>query len=1193
MVVEEGEGEGMRKGEEKREEEEECAVPDDASIFAAVKSYVDTYGLVRAQIDSFNHFLEVLLPLIIQENSDVTSVSPCRRFTYHAQWTNVVIMPPTSKESCGFEKALTPDAARMRSLTYSSNVVCDLVHDCFDQETSPPTHVFRRVYRETVLARVPIMLGCSACHLRDPARRSAECPNDPLGYFLVNGSEKTLLSQEKLRTNTTFVFPSKSYPKYTHYAECRSCHELKLRSTSTLLLHATPPRAGFCDVLVELPFVKQMVPLASMFKILGVASRDEVLELVQADDDPLLRHTLCSIFEHDAQSDMSRDEVLDWLGREGTTEGTREKRQKFLCHILSNECLPHMALRMDASSFRKKAHYLAHMTRRLLRVCHGACACDDRDDYQIKRVDSSGVMMGLLFRQLWRSFLKSVSAVQGRMIEKGTIGTANFGDAVVQKKITSGLKYAFSTGNWGQKNRGGQTGVAQILSRMTALSAISQLRRINCPISREGRLPKPRMLHTTSYGLTCPVETPEGAACGLVKNLTLLCHLRVGSAFTAPIAEVVLSAPGGVPVTPLLRATAAQRRGDASVLINGVIVGYAPRERAGALAEAVRALRRRGALPFDLSVALQDNEVHVMTDPGAMLAPCIRASEAGRFADVVRACPPHACAWDRLLAEGVVEYLDKCEEQELKVALAPSDLLLTPRSSASSASSSASSASSSASSAPFTHAHLHPSLCLGVCAALVPLCEFNQSPRNTYQSAMSKQAIGFYVTNLNHRMDTVAHVRVHAQTPLVATAAERILGAAATPAGENCVIAIACYTGFNQEDSVIVSQSSIDRGLFRSLVYRTYRDEEKRSGADAEAFENPSTTPNVSGVHHGGYAKLGPGGVVRLGERLETGDALIGKTIATADLSAEPGHSRSVVKRCKSTFLRSDEPCVVDAALSTTTRDGHRMRKVRTRALRIPGIGDKVASRSGQKGVIGVVLRDDDMPRSDDGVVPDLIMNPHAIPSRMTIAHLLEQLLGRACCEEGRLGDATPFRGVDPEAIADLLEERGFARYGQARLTNGVTGEQMTSLVVQGPVFYQKLKHMVIDKMHSRSRGPLAFLTRQPIEGRSRDGGLRIGEMERDCIISHGAMSVMKDRLMECSDPFVAPVCRTCGLLCDPARQTAVGTKPASCRACGDKCAGVVSKAQPYAFKLLQHELMAMHIAPRVRLEGGEEEGAA
>lgn len=1143
--------------------DDEHAFPTNEDVFRAVRSYTKTQGLFSHQIESFDHFLKDLVPLIVQENSDVTTTSGSH--TWHVQWTNVVVTKPTVKECSGFERAITPDEARLRSLTYASNIVCDMVHDKFDESVSPPRHVYRRVYKETALARIPVMLGSSACVLRDATRRGAECSLDPLGYFIINGTEKTLLAQEKLKCNTAFVFPIK-HPRFTHQCECRSCHELKLRSTSTLLMFASSPSAGFVNIVVELPFVKLHVPLPSLFKILGVHDRADVMDMVQVYDDNRLAQSLRAIYENDAHAEMNRDEVLDWLGKHGTTEKDADQRQKFLNHIISNECIPHMSLQMTADALRKKALYVAYMTRRLLRVVHGIDRCDDRDNFQIKRIDASGTLMSLQLRQLFRAFLKSVASAQGRMVNKGTIDACNFGDVVAQRRISAQFKSAFATGNWGQESRGGQTGVAQILSRLTTLSAISNLRRINCPISREGKSPRPRQLHATSYGLTCPVETPEGAACGLVKNLSLLCHVRTGSAFTSPIADVVLHA--GVRITPLLRADAATRREQCMVVINGVIVGYVAAGDAAELVARVRAKRRAQSLPFDLSVTLSGGTVHIMTDPGSLLCPVLIASEAHRFASVVRGCAPYECAWYQLLREGVIEYLDKMEEQsEMRVALSVDDLRAAPR-------------------GTYTHAHLHPCLMLGVCASLIPFCEFNQSPRNTYQSAMSKQAIGFYATNFNHRMDTVAHVRNLAQKPLVTTTAERLLGVDAVPAGENVIAMIACYSGFNQEDSVIVSQSAIERGLFRSQVYRTQKDEERRSGADAETICDMRDDAQISDRRHACYAKLGPSGIVRVGERVDRGDAIIGKTIATSDISEDSSQSRRTVKRCKSTFLKSEEPCVVDAVLESTSKDGHRFVKVRTRAQRVPVIGDKIASRHGQKGVIGMVFRDEDLPYSEDGIVPDVIMNPHAVPSRMTIGQLVEGLLGRVCCEEARVGDGTPFQGTNPEAIADVLESHGFARYGLARMTCGITGEHMQGLVMMAPVYYQKLKHMVTDKVHARQRGPVTFLTRQPVEGRSREGGLRVGEMERDCLLSHGSMAVMSDRLMKCSDPSEAPVCQTCGLLCDPERaDSLIGTKEPTCRVCREACEGVTQKKQPYAFKLLQHEMMAMHIAPRMRFD--------
>ena len=1145
---------------------DDADLPEDRELFEAARACLRQHGIVRHQTESFDHFLNESLPLIVQENSDVTAQAG--RYTYHVQWTNVVVMQPTVRESSGFERTLTPDAARLRSLTYSSNVVCDVVHDKIDKASSQL--VFRKVYRQTVLARLPVLLGSSACVLRDQGARGNECLLDPLGYFIINGIEKTMIAQEKLRCNAAFVFHSKN-SKFTHYCECRSCHELKLRSTSTLLLHATRFTSGFSNILVEFPFIKLMIPLPSAFKLLGVPTAEDAMRIVCAggDLDATLQQSVAAVFENDPHRDMDRAQILEWVAKEGTTEVTPERRERFLTHIVSNECLPHMSLRSTATGLRKKAIFMGHMVSRLVRVTHGIDMVDDRDDWKQKRVDASGTLMSLLFRQLFRTFLRTVSVAQYRLIDKGTIDTANLGDVVSQKKISSGFRYAFSTGNWGHKNQGGQSGVVQIMGRQTTLSAASNLRRVSCPLSRESKSTRPRLLHVSSYGLVCPVESPEGPSCGLVKSLSLLCHVRTGTPSTGPIAELLLANEDGVTITPLSKTTDDCPIDQTAVLVNGVIVGYVPKSDAPRLVDAVRKRRRAGTLPFDLSVGLLGNgTVQVHTDPGTLMCPMIVASEVHRFSDLVRTCPIYENAWERLLAHGVIEYLDKMEEQSYaRVALTVIDLADHGK--------------------RYTHAHIHPCFALGVCASLIPYCSFNQSPRNTYQSAMSKQAIGFVATNYNRRFETISHVRSHAQRPLVSTVCEAIASdPPPPPSGENVICAIACYMGFNQEDSLIVSQSACDRGLFRSHIYRTYRDEERSNGADAETFENPSLLTDVQGMRHEGYEKLDASGIVAIGQELSDGDAVIGKTILISDLSVDASEVRKTTKRCKTTFMRNDERCVVDATLVSKTREGNRLVKVRTRAQRICCCGDKLASRHGQKGVIGVVLPDYDMPVDEDGITPDVIINPHAIPSRMTVGQLVEQLMGRVCCEEGRIGDGTPFIGTDPERIADQLVSHGLSRYGQSRMTCGITGEHMKMLMVQGPTYYQRLKHMVVDKIHARSLGPTAFLTRQPIEGRSREGGLRIGEMERDCMISHGAAAVMQDRLLECSDAFATPLCRTCGLAAECIQGNAVlGHSETRCRACGAASKGVVVKTQPYAYKLFTQELMAMHIAPRSRLE--------
>ena len=392
-----------------------------------------------------------------------------------------------------------------------------------------------------------------------------------------------------------------------------------------------------------------------------------------------------------------------------------------------------------------------------------------------------------------------------------------------------------------------------------------------------------------------------------------------------------------------------------------------------------------------------------------------------------------------------------------------------------------------------------------------------------------------------------------------------------------------CYTGFNQEDSVIMSRGAIQRGLFRSFVYRTYKDEEKAVGADAERFENPAAI-DCAGMRDACYDKLAQDGIVTPGMSVGNGDAVIGKTLTTSEMQCD-SDVRKDVKRDRSTIIRHNEKAVVDAVFKSTTKEGNKYVKVRTRSTRIPEIGDKVSSRHGQKGVIGMILDQCDMPFSEDGIVPDIIINPHAIPSRMTIGQLIECLLGKLCCFEGCIGDGTPFRNVSIEQIADELEKHGFQRYGNEKLYNGMTGEPMEGVAFMGPTYYQRLKHMVLDKQHARARGPIQILTRQPVEGRSREGGLRFGEMERDCTIAHGVANVLRERLFEQSDPFTTHVCQKCGLLCQSA---AIGmhvrNSDAYCRNCRTS-EGCTEVQLPYAFKLLMQELYAMNIAPRLRLD--------
>ena len=466
---------------------------------------------------------------------------------------------------------------------------------------------------------------------------------------------------------------------------------------------------------------------------------------------------------------------------------------------------------------------------------------------------------------------------------------------------------------------------------------------------------------------------------------------------------------------------------------------------------------------------------------------------------------------------------------------------------------------------------------LGICASIIPFPDHNQSPRNTYQSAMGKQAMGMYVTNYQIRMDTLGYVMFYPQKPLVTTRAMEYLHFRELPAGCNAVVAIMCYTGYNQEDSVLMNQSAIDRGLFRSLYYRSFKDEEKKQGSlSREEFERPDRDTCL-GMRHGTYDKLDDDGLICPGTRVSGDDIIIGKTAPLPEDDSAVLSKRFTKKDC-STGMKHAETGIIDQVLLTTNDQGLRFVKLRVRSMRTPQVGDKFSSRHGQKGTVGMTYTQEDMPFTCEGITPDIIVNPHAIPSRMTIGQLVECIMGKVAACMGKEGDATPFTPVAAEDISTMLHKCGYQKRGNEVMYNGHTGRMLDAQIFIGPTYYQRLKHMVDDKIHSRGRGPVQILTRQPMEGRSRDGGLRFGEMERDCIMSHGAASFLKERLMDQSDAYRIHVCQKCGLI-------AVANLKNQTFECCKNPSERTSVAQvmvPYACKLLFQELMSMAIAPRL-----------
>ena len=1152
------------------------------------------YQLVKHLLDSFNDFILRKLENIIDGFNPIQiqyqHIPDIDKFKYilDIEIKNPVLSKPMITEKDGSTKLMTPNDARNRNFTYAAPLFVDV---CISAKTlceeTLEYNIECKKINNVSLGKLPIMVNSKYCVLTNNSTIKDECRYDFGGYFIINGNEKVVISQDRIAENKTYVFVNNKVSSYSVIAEIRSVQENKFSvpKTTSIKLSSKPNQYGRY-IRVNLHHIKNDVPLFILFRALGIEKDKEIISYIVHDvDDPANRavvQELVGSVEEGNNVNYQR-EAIEYLSRFMNINGypkeiinNKVHRVEILKTVLEKEFLPHVGF-----DFKKKALYLGYMVNKLIKCHLGLMPFDDRDSYINKRIDTPGILLANLFRQYYGKVIKDMKNMIQKDINTGSwkvtnkfinvMNKVNISKIVKSTIIESGLKYGLATGNWGIKNSKTKQGVAQVLNRMTYNATISHLRRINTPIEKTGKLIQPRKLHSTQWGIICPSETPEGVSVGLVKNMSVISSITISSNST--YLRELMNDMG----MELFDGDNPHIFNDQTkVFVNGDLIGI--HRRPNELVQQVRFLKRKGVVNVYTGVVwnIPQKEIWICTEGGRCVRPCyiVNNNQVRLTKDLVDMYKKREIDWFRLVTgtpggdvdDSVIEYLDVEETNTMMIAMKHHDIQKEFK--------------GSTYPTRYTHMEVEPSLMLGVMAGSIPFSNHNQAPRNCYQSAMSKQAIGIYSSNFNKRYDTMAHVLNYPQIPLVQTKTSKIINLDKLPCGVNVIVAIATYTGYNQEDSIIMNKSSVDRGMFVSTYYRTYKEQNNKnhSTGEEEYFCKPRQE-NTKQMKPANYDKLNEDGFVPENTLVEAGDVIIGKCMPQKQGTVIVNKDSSVVLKGGENGV-IDKNCYNDNTFTNMNGDGYTFCKVRVRSVRTPTIGDKFASRAAQKGTVGMMYRQEDMPFTKDGTTPDIIINPHCIPSRMTIGQLIECIMGKACVGHGCYGDATPFNEVSVEEISNLLESCGLERRGNEILYNSRTGEQIPTAIFIGPTFYQKLKHMTIDKVHSRAQnGPVIMLTRQASEGRSRQGGLRLGEMEIECNWAHGIMQFLKERFMECADNYRVHICKKCGMIANvnPSKRIY------ECKPCNNNTHFAEVRI-PYAYKLLTQEVQTMSIGTKFRI---------
>ncbi len=1158
--------------------------------------FSDPSKVVQHQINSYNYFVETIVPNVIFRQSPIvvgTLWDEARgdyAKKYVVEFTKVSMCAPMQRDGPNDPiRPLYPYEARMRNLTYAAQMYVDIKHSYYSGiDNEPETELEQNI----PICKLPVMLRSNYCNLKinnTDLHGMNESVLDYGGYFIVNGNEKVLIGQERMAENNIFCFEPKRDAS-SIICEIKSTKDQLYFPVKNVTVEMvsdikTIDYSGNFTVNVNIPMIKESIPLFIVFRALGIENDKDIFDIIvkkpleQAENFMLnvIEYSALKIYEENEGAVTQNDALLfignhlnyniNYLMEEGENVETvnNERRLAHIAGVLNRDFLPHLG-----TDNYKKALYLGYMVRYMIECYTGKRNYDNRDNIQNKRVDLAGLLLTQLFRtqflNLVRDIKIEISKVEGlnpslrRIIQSSSIG---------QK-----IKFGLSTGNWssvkGSSAPQSKKGIAQVLSRLSYLGTICHLRRNISPLEHSGsKLDKPRKIYASHTGYICPNETPEGGQVGIVKNLSQSCEVTLPTN-ASPI-KMILEAEG---MTPIYNVPFENLKNCIYVFVNGELVGFVDDETAPVIYESLIVKKRHGEISIYTSLKwrVEHDEILIFTDGGRYTRPLFVVEDGAILAEQRNI---KNSQWNDLLFAdkavfektrsngAVIEYIDAVALEKTLIALNKGYLNQAGKSTY----------------LDYTHCEIDPNLWLGIIAGCIPASDHNPSPRNCYQSSMGKQAIGIYSADYNLRMDSNVFILGYPQKPLVSTKTMRYIGFDRVPHGSQVILAICTYGGYNQEDSLSINRSAIQRGLFNTIFFRTYQtDENINKTHNSEKICKPNIVDTKLMAPADSYKYLENNGIASIGSFVQGGDTIIGKTVTT---KSKYSNAKNIDA---SVMLRKTEKGIVDRVIPneqepiSINADGNKLVKVRVVDYREPILADKFASRHAQKGTVGMIYNEVDMPFTGDGIIPDFIMNPHAIPSRMTVGQILETLLGKVGSVIGKEMDATTFSKIDTETLFKYMREYGFDEQCEEVMYNGMTGLQMNSTIFIGPTYYQRLKHMVEDKIHSRISGQVHMTTRQPTEGRSRDGGLRLGEMERDAMLAHGAVQFLKERFMDASDIFKIYVSKT--------EQSMVVANPdENIYIYGGKNIpkdDVVEIQLPYAMKLLLHEMNAMGIDARI-----------